>query len=261
MSDPQSGKPPKGGLTYREAGVDIDAGENVYVVASTHDHDIAVAKYTSLGGRQWFTTTLSTDGWDGSGDLAADTAGNVYVTGWTDGDLDGEANAGGRDILVTKVNTYGIVQWAHLLGTSTYEEYGLGIAVDPSGNVYVTGYTSGDLSGEINNGKEDAFLTKYDGAGNWQWTRLLGTGEWDRGYDVAADELGRVYVTGQTWGNLGGHTAAGEFDVFVAQYDGGGVLQCDGRTKADRGTGTHQRTCVVAPSIWSAAEITLAFSS
>ena len=64
------------------------------------------------------------------------------------------------------------------LGHSVGDESGWdAVAVDGSGNIYVTGYTSGDLDGETNAGGSDTVLIKYNSSGTKQWTRCWGRGE------------------------------------------------------------------------------------
>ena len=222
------------------AKVAVDGGGNPCLIASAGSPPyMVVAKYNSSGVRQWLHN-LADQAWGGSGDVTADSSGNVYVTGWTEGDLDGDTNAGWWDIVVAKYDSGGTRQWAHLQGTSG-QDYGLGIALDPSGTaLYVTGYTPGDLDGQNNTGKDDVFLTKYDSAGGRLWTRLLGTSEEDHGHDVTVAANGRIYVTGQSFGSLDGQHHAGEYDVFVSQYNSAGARQwtvLNGTVENDKGRG------------------------
>ena len=90
-----------------------------------------------------------------------------------------------------------------------------GVSADGLGNVYISGYTGGSLGGP-NAGGNDAFVSKYDAAGNFQWTRQLGTSASDLSYGVSADGLGNVYFSGYTLGSLGGPNAGGD-DAFVVK--------------------------------------------
>jgi hypothetical protein len=146
--------------------------------------------------------------------IAVDGSGNVYVTGETEGGLDGNPSAGGYDIFVVKYDSAGVKQWVRQLGTGGWD-VGIGIAVDGSGNVYVTGWTQGGLDGNPSAGGYDIFVVKYDSAGVKQWVRQLGTGGWDVGYGIAVDGSGNVYVTGETDGGLDGNPSAGGRDVFI----------------------------------------------
>ena len=57
--------------------------------------------------------------------------------------------------------------WTKQLGT-TYSDYGYGVTTDSSDNIYVTGYTTGDLDGNTKSGDDDIFLVKYDSSGTKQ---------------------------------------------------------------------------------------------
>ncbi|TLZ48429.1 MAG: hypothetical protein E6K18_08920 [Methanobacteriota archaeon] len=86
-----------------------------------------------------------------------------------------------------------------------------------SGAVYVAGHTSGSFWGQTNHGGWDAFVRKYDQAGNEVWTQQFGTPAFDAAYAAAVDESG-VYVGGSTTGALGSPTgtAPSTPDSFAA---------------------------------------------
>ena len=142
-----------------------------------------------------WTKIICSSAIDFASGIALDGDGNFYVTGYTTGNLDGQTNAGLKDIFVTKYDQTGTKQWTSLLGTASDDAAG-GIAVDASGNVYVTGYTNGSLAGQTNAGGADVFVAKYDGSGARIWVALLGTSADDAGNGIAADSSGNVYVTG-----------------------------------------------------------------
>ena len=154
-------------------------------------------------------------------DISTDSSGNVYVTGYTYGWLDGQRNAGGADLFVVKYNSSGVKQWTRQLGT-TSGDWARGIRTDSSGNVYVTGHTSGSFDGNTNAGVADLFLVKYDSAGDRKWTKQLGTYEMDEAFDISTDSSGNVYVTGHTSGSFDGNTNAGVADLFLVKYDSAG---------------------------------------
>src|SRR5439155_1266491 len=70
-------------------------------------------------------------------------------------------------------------------------------------------------------GGVDAFLRKYDAAGNTLWTRQFGTSADDLADAVAVDGTG-VYMAGFTGGTLPGQTSAGGVDAFLRKYDSSG---------------------------------------
>ena len=124
-----------------------------------------------------------------------------------------------------------VLSWNTFLGGSVLD-YGEGIAVDTSGNVYVTGrsdatwgspvrpFVAGDYS-------SDAFAAKLDGSGALQWNTFLGGLFYDHGYGIAVDTSGNDYVMGRsdaTWGSPV-RPFSGWWDAFVAKLDGSGALQ------------------------------------
>ena len=117
--------------------------------------------------------------------------------------MDGNTNAGYNDLFVVKYNSSGTKQWTKQLGTSS-TDLADGVATDSSGNVYVVGYTYGGLDGNTNTGGSDLFVVKYNSSGTKQWTKQLGTEEYDEARGVAADSSGNVYVVGGTKGRLNG---------------------------------------------------------
>jgi hypothetical protein len=101
------------------------------------------------------------------------------------------------------------------------------------GNVYISGYSYGTLEG-TNAVGFDAFISKYDDDGNFQWTQQFGTVYDDKSLGVSADGLGSVYISGWTGGSLEGANA-GSSDAFISKYDAGGTLQWTRQLGTSRG--------------------------
>jgi hypothetical protein len=216
-------------LDWAWGGHSADSLGNIYIsgytlgslgAANAGGWDAVVVKYDEAGSQQW-TRQLGTSQDDWSYSVSADGLGAIYISGETRGSLD-SPNAGNNDAFVAKYDATGNLQWTRQVGSSA-SDVGNGIAADHLGNVFITGYTSGSLSGP-NAGNNDAFVAKYDAAGNLQWTRQLGTSASDVSNGVSADGLGYVYITGSTAGSIGG-PSAGSNDAFVAKYDAAGNLQ------------------------------------
>lgn len=174
--------------------------------------------------QQW-RQTFSTVGDDRGNGIAVDASG-VYVTGFTDGDLSGATSNGDRDAFLIKLNKAdGSLAWATpvLLGTAS-DDAAYGVALDPSGNVYITGYTTGAIAGALGGAKAgaaDVFVAKYNASGTRQWVYQVdaaagGTANNDIGLAVAAD-AGSVYVCGY----VNAYDAGGYFtgyDGYVARF-------------------------------------------
>src|SRR5690242_10104312 len=82
--------------------------------------------------------------------------------------------------------------WERNLSTSAHEVIE-SVAADGLGGIYLTGYTFGKV-GASNAGSADAFVGKYDTAGNLQWIQQFGTSNFDTAEGVATDALSNVYV-------------------------------------------------------------------
>jgi hypothetical protein len=135
-------------------------------------------------------------------------------------------SAGGEDVFVTKLNSSGAHQWTTTLG-GTSLDWGRGVAVDGSGNVYTTGQFAETVNFGAGNvtsaGNYDVFVTKLNSSGAHQWTTTLGGTGSDNGYGVAVDSSGNVYTTGNFQGTVnfgaGNVTSAGSEDVFVTKLN------------------------------------------
>ncbi|MBM4031436.1 MAG: choice-of-anchor D domain-containing protein [Planctomycetes bacterium] len=209
-------------------GVSADGLGNVYISGFTFGslggpnaglRDALLVKYDAAGTLQWSRQVGTAENEVAYG-VSADGLGNVYISGYTRGSLGGP-NAGNADPFLTKYDAAGTLQWSRQAGTAS-DDYSYGVSADGSGNVYISGHTTGSLGGP-NAGLRDAFLTKYDSAGTLLWSRQVGTAAWDESCGVSADGLGNVYISGDTLGSLGGPNA-GSYDAFLTKYDAAGTL-------------------------------------
>jgi len=168
--------------------------------------------------------------------IATDSSGNAYVTGHFSGTTTfgstSLTSSGNEDAFVAKLNSSGSWQWAVKV-SSSYPIRGYGIAVDSSGNAYVTGFLASTVyfgSIQINQGSNrDIFIAKLNSTGSWQWAVKAGGGSDDTGYGIAVDSSGNAYVTGHfqntaTFGNTS-LTSSGSNDIFVAKMDTNGSWQ------------------------------------
>jgi hypothetical protein len=221
--------------TYGES-VATDASGNVYVAGYTHGGldgntlggttDFFLTKYDATGARL-YTKQMGGPWHDTYGNsVATDANGNVYVTGRTQDQLDGNTLTGTTDFFLAKYDATGNKLYIQHLGVAGANTDGYSVATDASGNVYVTGDTDGGLDGNTRTGTTDFFLTKYDAAGAKRYTRQMGVaGAYTHGYSVATDASGAVYVTGSTGGGLNGNTLTGTTDFFLIKYDSAGTEQ------------------------------------
>ena len=190
--------------------------------AQVGGNDAFLSKRTSGGALVWTRVVGSSDRDIGTG-TAFDSVGNAYLAGYTSGSLPTFTNAGSSDVFVARYDASGtqtlLKQWV-----SPGNDQATDVEVDGSGNIYLTGETTGNLGGQTNNGGFDAFLTKLDSSGNVLWTRLLGGTGVEQANGLALDAAGRVWIGGYSQSTFAGHTNAGSFDAFVASYDSAGTL-------------------------------------
>jgi len=209
-------------------GISVDRLGNVFISGETggdlegvnaSEGGAFISKYDADGNLAW-TRVLGASIADVSTSVSADRQGNVFISGYTWGDLGGD-NAGGLDAFVSKFDTNGNLAWTNQLGTTSFDESS-GVSADGLGNVFISGFTSGEL-GEVNTGSSDAFISKFDTDGNLVWTKQLGTPSFDASTSVSVDGLGNIFISGSTLGDFDG-TNAGSLDAFISKFDTDGVL-------------------------------------
>lgn len=285
--------------TYRflgingSSGIAVDSAGNAYVIGTTDsanfptanpiqgtlnpgdgqfhsDRDVFVTKINAAGTALVYSTYLGGNSRDFGRDIAVDSAGNAYVTGFANSTNFPTANAiqntnAAADTFVTKLNAAGsaLVYSTYLGGNG--EEEGNSIALDSAGNAYVTGYTSSTNFPTANafdsshNGGLDAFVTKINVAGTAlvYSTYLGGSGAvfatipLNISNDIAVDSVGNAYVTGYTDStnfptanaiqNTHGGNPASPYDAFVTKFNAAGSALVYstylGGNASDRGEG------------------------
>jgi len=226
-------------------------------------YDVFVAKLNPTGTALVYSTYLGGSGEDYGLNIAVGPSGSAYMTGYTNSPdfptvNPAQAVRGGNtcgvipntypcfDAFVAELSPTGsaLVYSTYLGGTA--DDYGLGIAVDPSGSGYVAGFTSstdfpttaGSFESNYGGGPYDAFIAKLTSQGSaLAYSTYLGGSNEDVGHGVAVDPLGNAYVAGSTnstdfptaspvqpangGGACGGGTAAC-FDAFVTKLNAEG---------------------------------------
>ena len=220
-----------GGGTETANGIAIDASGNSYVVGDTTSlnfpatgyqtanhgsQDAFVAKLSANGQQLLFSTYLGGAGADHGGAIAVDSAGVVYLTGYTWSRNFPLANAfqttlaGPCNAYIARLSSNGNdLTFSTYLGgsgcTMAYPETGQGIAADALGNVYVAGVTSSNdfpLANPVQpllEGSTDVFVTKVDPSGNLLFSTYMGGSGVDVGNAIALDSSGAIYVVGYTY--------------------------------------------------------------
>src|SRR6266540_930439 len=219
----------------RGTGIAVDGAGNAYVTGQTDSTeasfpvlvgpdltfnggsaDAFVAKVNAAGTALVYAGYIGGSGEDRGTGIAVDGAGNAYVTGDTSSTQatfpvlvgpDLTFNGGLFDAFVAKVNAGGTaLVYAGYIGGSD-SDLGFGIAVDGTGNAYVTGQTvSTEASFPVSvgpdltyNGANDAFVAKVNASGAaLAYAGYIGGSSDDLGAGIAVDVAGNAYVTGRT---------------------------------------------------------------
>ncbi len=179
--------------------------------------------------------------------VAVDTDGNVYTTGNFQGTVDFDPSAGtgnltsngSNDIYISKFDSTGAFVWVKQIGGSNNDS-GNSIAVDSSGNVYITGKYAGTVDFDPGAGtsnlassssSNDIFVAKYSSSGTLTWAKSMGGASSDEGSSIYVDSSGNVYTTGYFNGGIDADpgagtvvlTSAGVEDVFISKLDSTGT--------------------------------------
>jgi len=215
------------------AGVFADtANFGLTSITSSGYYDIFIAKLDSNGNWLWAKKGGGSDD-DHIFGIATDNMANIYITGCFAGNgTYGStilSNSNGYGMFAAKLDSNGNWIWAKTTG-GTGTDKGIGIAVDNSFNVYLTGHFNGTvnfgttiLSSEANTA---IYIAKADSNGIWQWAKQAVVSDSDYGMAIATDYEGNSYVTGTFAGTtvfgVTSLTSIGYEDIFIAKLDYGG---------------------------------------
>jgi uncharacterized delta-60 repeat protein len=195
----------------------VDNIGNVYVTGysniyrnSATNSDYATIKYNSNGDSLWVRRYAGLAELNNQAlAMAVDANGNVYVTGWSYYDANNVVYA------TLKYNSSGVQQWVQYYDGGLNTSKANAIALDASGNIYVTGWSYGI--------GQDYTTVKYNPAGTQQWVQRYdggASGDFeDVAYAIAVDKYSNVYVTGSSFGNTTGN------DFATVKYNTAGVQQ------------------------------------
>ena len=155
-------------------------------------------------------------------DITIDKNDNIYLSGYSQGSLDGYSNIGNRDVILLKYDKSGKIEWSSQFGTTSNDE-GKGIKNDSQNNVYVVGTTYSGIDGNTYVGLSDLFLFKYNDSGLKQWSRQLGTSNIDQALSLFLDNSNNIFLTGRTNSDLVTNANKdNKSDYFIVKYDNSG---------------------------------------
>ncbi|MDP1728215.1 MAG: SBBP repeat-containing protein [Bacteroidota bacterium] len=244
------------GITYCDSGMVTTAA---FKTQYGGNGDAFLLKISQAGSRLW-CTYFGGSGYDYGIDIAFDRSGNIFMTGSTNSDS-GIAYSGGNQLIksalgdayLVKFNAAGSVLWSTYYGSKN-EDGTFALTTDRENNILITGFTNSDsgmVTGLVHQnvfgGTHDAFLAKYNSAGNKLWSGYFGSGNADEGTGIACDSTGNIFVCGLT--SSTDHIASpgayhtiyggGAYDAFLAAFTkNGGLLTIKNNT-----IGNSQQLC------------------
>lgn len=224
--------------------VDFDPGTGVANLTAAGDSDIFVSKLDSSGNFVW-AKRIGGSSFEKGIFVAADSDGNICVTGLFSGTADFDPSEGLENItslgdwdgFISKFDSNGNYLWTKRIG-GTGLDGGGGIAFDNSGNIYASGGFNGTVdfdpgagvSNLISAGDVDMYVSKFDPLGNFLWAKRIGGSGGDGGAPIALDSGGNIYMTGIFPGTVdfdpgdgvANLVSAGGIDSFVLKLDSSG---------------------------------------
>jgi hypothetical protein len=196
--------------------IDFDPGVGINNLTSAGQSDVFICKLDGDANHIWSTSFGGTLD-DIGNSITADAFDNIYVTGNYEGTTDFDPGVavenatavGTYDVFVSKFNSDGSFEWSKQFGGSTFD-FGMSVATDPSGKVYVGGIyqTTVDFdpgAGTINNtsaGTRDMFIQKLDSSGNFINVKLFGSTSDDNLKAIHVDASNNIYSTGEFNGTV-----------------------------------------------------------
>lgn len=209
-------------------------GSTVNLVGSTVNlggTDLFVGRFDSSGARIWLEQ-FGTSGNDSANAVVIDHSGFIYVSGTTDGSFDSNANLGGTDAFLMKLNSNGTKAWVKQIGSAD-DDTSNALGVDSSDEIYIAGTTQGRLNGQANSGDNespaigytDIFVAKYDSSGNQQWTVQKGSMSSNTVGGIAIDSSNHIFVTGSTSGSLDDNPYSGSTNGYLMSFSSSGSIR------------------------------------
>ena len=187
----------------------------------------------------FYYVTLGGDDRDFLQDMARDSEGNIYISGFTFGALPGQTNLGTEDAYIAKFDSVGNLLNVHQFGSNELDA-AKGVAVDSEGYVYVAGISYGEMNGAFHEGSSwNTYLVKFDTDLSEIWTERVDISGASVARDIFIDANDNIYVAGDSTGSFPDTSNGGLNDWFIARFDGDRTqdlaIQIDGNGESDNG--------------------------
>lgn len=264
-------------------GVAVDSSRNVYLVggngavsANVYNSDGSlssltvpvgsgfIVKYDETGVSQWRAYVDAASSTDVGYAVACEGTSNVYLAGYNGGvaaNVYSSDGSSGSSVpinsgFLVKYGSDGMFKWRSYIDATSSSQLNYGVALDPTGNVYVAG-TNGSVAATIFNSDgtssgttvplNSAYLVKYDSNGTFLWRSYVDvTASTESGFGLAVDSTSNVYLVGSTGAGtavvfhsnaVSSGLTIPATSAFVAKWNSQGTVQwrayVDGATTSD----------------------------
>ncbi len=268
-------------------GISVDGSGNAYITGDTDSQDFPLAsplqstkggvspsspdafvvKLAADGSELLYATYIGGNQADKGNEVVVDANGNAYVTGSTYSPdfpvvrATQPSHGGKLDTFVAKINPAGsALVYSTFLG-GTRSDLGNDIAIDAAGNAYITGSTDSNdfpmvspVQAGYAGGARDAFVAKISPEGVSLFSSFHGGALFDEGASIAADNSGKVYITGRTTSatlpNMNAVQPAyggGSFDPFIVKI---ATPDCSVTGRSERGSCRSHQSEFVNSNPW-----------
>ena len=205
------------------SGAAVTSGGDLYVVGSTSgplvgpnygSRDAFIRHYDKNGQLVW-AEQFGTEESDAADAVAIGPTGEFYIMGVAYTPVP-DRESGDPNLFLRRYDSDGVVRWTRQFGTND-SDFGIGLAVSQTGDIYVGAYSWGALDGFTNAGLSDPVVFRYSPSGEPLQVHQFGTADYDYARGIAAHPNGPVFLLADGPGALPGQFPKGYSDVFVLQ--------------------------------------------
>ena len=209
----------------------IDSSDNIFVSGEANvgfdgqtlkgTKDYYISKYTTAGAKLWTIQNGSTGATVGKPQLGLDSSGNIYLSGYVTGSLNGQSQKGSYDYFIAKHNSSGTRLWTKQSGVVGGAVLASDVKVTSSGDIFISGRTDRGLDNQSQRGVLDLFVTNYNTSGTRKWSLQKKLSSSSGFYDDVRITLGtkdRFYISSGAQTTMDGSPMRGLKDFYLSKY-------------------------------------------
>ncbi len=207
-------------------GIGLDSGKNIIVCGTQLNSDIYqyadiyLVKFNPDGSLEW-SIQKEIPYAQVPYALAIDSHDNIYITGYTEREIEGQILKGGKDIFLISYDLNNNLNWVKLIG-GLEDDYANDIYFN-DGYLYIVGHTKSSFNNQTNHGGYDIVIMKYDTSGNHYWSLFKGGTLDEGGYGIAVSNDGKkIYAVGSTKNSFNEYNNEqinnGDYDCITIKY-------------------------------------------